>query len=232
MTAEVSNPNFTGANPDDVGNSDYDVAILFLDKPVTDIAPAPIGTESDWGTEYASTGCGVNRDQACAEAYAMGWGHYNYDHAHPVYPAWLQAGAFTLGSDDSCKSLVDGPNGMTRPPSSARSTRRGIRASRMATVVGRWRYLPQRVGADRRYEPLPVAATPMGQLPRRHERDRGNLGGWTNDPKLDRSPNEPSVSRGKNERERMADARERRPGFSASQPGPGAFRPHGSGERQ
>lgn len=110
VTAEVYNPNFTGANPDDVGNSDYDVAILFLDKPVTDIAPAPIGTESDWGTEYASTGCGVNGDQACAEAYAMGWGHYNYDHANPVYPAWLQAGAFTLGSDDWCKSLVDGPN--------------------------------------------------------------------------------------------------------------------------
>jgi secreted trypsin-like serine protease len=69
-----------------------DVAILFLDQPVTDIPPAPIAGPNDW----AKT------------AYAMGWGHINYSHDPNTYvnPTDIQAGMFTLASDAQCQSLT------------------------------------------------------------------------------------------------------------------------------
>jgi secreted trypsin-like serine protease len=104
VTAVVSHPSFTG-----FGTADYDVAVMFLDAPVTDVSPVPLGTSSDWGQEYAATGCGLNNyAEACYEGVATGWGHTNYDHANPVHPTQIQAGVLTLGSDAYCKFLIDG----------------------------------------------------------------------------------------------------------------------------
>jgi hypothetical protein len=71
----------------------YDLALLFLDRPVN-IPPAPIGlpTDGDFGEGLAT---------------AMGWGHVNYDHAHPQRTPYLKAADFALYNDDQCSYYFD-----------------------------------------------------------------------------------------------------------------------------
>lgn len=68
-----------------------DVAVLFLDHPVTTIAPAVFGaseTWSSWGT-------------------AMGFGHSNYDHETPVTDGHLRAADFVLYNDTQCHNSLN-----------------------------------------------------------------------------------------------------------------------------
>jgi secreted trypsin-like serine protease len=66
----------------------YDIAVLFLDRPVTTIAPVPIGTPDDWNSWGT----------------VLGFGHYNYDHdpKHQVYDQYLRAADFDMWGDDRC----------------------------------------------------------------------------------------------------------------------------------
>ena len=66
----------------------YDIAVLTLDAPVTNITPAVLGTSQDW--EHVG--------------YAMGWGHTNYDHNNPQNPRYLQAGRFRTWHRSSAKA--------------------------------------------------------------------------------------------------------------------------------
>jgi trypsin len=69
----------------------YDIAVLFLDRPVTNIPPAVIGAPTDWNTW----------------ATAMGFGHWNYDHNNPQYDQYLRAADYDLLSDAQCGSWFD-----------------------------------------------------------------------------------------------------------------------------
>ena len=73
----------------------YDLAVMFLDSPVS-TAPAVLGTSGDW----ADTGT------------ALGWGHYNLDHANPQYDSRLKAINLTMGDDDYCSFLSTGNDGV------------------------------------------------------------------------------------------------------------------------
>lgn len=64
----------------------YDIAVLFLDRPVTTVAPVPIGTPDDWN----------------AAGTVLGFGHYNYDHDHPLYDQYLRAADFDMWGDNRC----------------------------------------------------------------------------------------------------------------------------------
>ena len=64
----------------------YDIAVLFLDRPVTTIPPAPIGTPSDWNNWGT----------------VMGFGHFNYDHDNPQRDEHLRAADYDLLSDAKC----------------------------------------------------------------------------------------------------------------------------------
>jgi hypothetical protein len=72
----------------------YDLAVLFLDRPVTTIPPAVIGTPDDW----------------TPTATVMGFGHYNYDHQHPKYDQYLRAADFDLWGDTKCAPWFANPN--------------------------------------------------------------------------------------------------------------------------
>lgn len=69
----------------------YDIAVLFLESPITTIPPAPIGLSTDWNTW----------------ATAMGFGHSNYDHNNPVYDQYLRAADFDLLTDGQCAAAFD-----------------------------------------------------------------------------------------------------------------------------
>jgi trypsin len=71
----------------------YDIAVLFLDAPVTTIPPAVIGAPTDWNTW----------------ATAMGFGHFNYDHDNPRYDQHLRAADYDLLNDGQCASWFDEP---------------------------------------------------------------------------------------------------------------------------
>jgi hypothetical protein len=68
----------------------YDIAVLFLDRPVS-ITPAVIGTRTDWNTWGT----------------AMGWGHWNYDHANGQYDPYLRAANYDMLSDNQCAAYFD-----------------------------------------------------------------------------------------------------------------------------
>ena len=74
----------------------YDIAVLFLDRPVTTIAPVPIGTPDDWN----SVGT------------VLGFGHYNYDHdpANQQYDQYLRAADFDMWNDTKCGEAFVDPN--------------------------------------------------------------------------------------------------------------------------
>lgn len=102
VTAVVSHPGYTGES-----TANNDVAVMFLDRPVTDVAPAPLGTSKDWGQPSGQV-CGQYRNETCYWGEAAGWGHINYDHDHPINATALQAGWFILGSDSYCSFLING----------------------------------------------------------------------------------------------------------------------------
>lgn len=64
----------------------YDLAVLFLDQPVTDIPPAPIALPTEWAKS----------------ATVMGFGHWNYDHSNPQYDQYRRAADYDLLSDSQC----------------------------------------------------------------------------------------------------------------------------------
>ena len=64
----------------------YDIAVLFLDSPITTIPPAPIGTPDDWNSWGT----------------VMGFGHFNYDHNNPQYDQYLRAADYDMLTDKQC----------------------------------------------------------------------------------------------------------------------------------
>lgn len=71
----------------------YDIAVLFLDSPITTIPPAPIGQPTDWNTW----------------ATVMGFGHWNYDHGDPQYDQHLRAADYDLLDDEQCGAAFNEP---------------------------------------------------------------------------------------------------------------------------
>ncbi len=73
----------------------YDIAVLFLDSPVTTIPPATIGLPTDWSTW----------------ATVMGFGHYNLDHdpADRLYDEHLRAADYDLLGDNACGAAFNDP---------------------------------------------------------------------------------------------------------------------------
>ena len=69
----------------------YDIAVLFLDTPITTIPPAIIGATDDWNTW----------------ATAMGFGHFNYDHTNQQFDQYLRAADYDLLSDAQCAAFFD-----------------------------------------------------------------------------------------------------------------------------
>jgi secreted trypsin-like serine protease len=91
------------------GNND--VAVMFLNAPVTDISPVPLGNENDWGLPYGppyGSTCGQFQNETCYWGIAIGWGHTSYSHTNSTPAQTFQAGDFTLGSDSYCRFLIDG----------------------------------------------------------------------------------------------------------------------------
>ena len=72
----------------------YDIAVLFLDRPITTIAPATIGTPDDWSSV----------------ATVMGFGHFNYDHTNKQFDQYLRAADFDLWTDAQCAPWFADPN--------------------------------------------------------------------------------------------------------------------------
>jgi secreted trypsin-like serine protease len=70
----------------------YDLAVMFLARPVS-TPPAEIGVETD----FPDVGT------------ALGWGHYNYDHDHPLYDSRLKAVNLTTGGDEFCDYYINSP---------------------------------------------------------------------------------------------------------------------------
>jgi secreted trypsin-like serine protease len=67
----------------------YDVAIMFLKRPAR-VPPTPVAAPS----EQASGG------------YALGWGHYNYNHSAPQYQGPLKTAFMNWGSPAFCRSYT------------------------------------------------------------------------------------------------------------------------------
>jgi secreted trypsin-like serine protease len=101
VTGVASNPAYSGPE------AHNDVAVMFLNAPVTGIPTAPLGDRRAWGYPVGNV-CGTNQNETCYQAYAMGWGHINYNHDSPIDTAQLQAGSFILGSDPYCGFLING----------------------------------------------------------------------------------------------------------------------------
>ena len=70
----------------------YDIAVLFLDTPITTVPPAIIGATDDWNTW----------------ATAMGFGHFNYyNYTNQQFDQYLRAADYDLLSDAQCAAFFD-----------------------------------------------------------------------------------------------------------------------------
>src|SRR6185312_8055050 len=65
----------------------YDVAIMFLKRP-SRIPPTPIANEDEWSTS----------------GWALGYGHYNFDHQHRLLTPLLQTAQLYTGTNQQCQS--------------------------------------------------------------------------------------------------------------------------------
>jgi secreted trypsin-like serine protease len=72
----------------------YDLAVMFL-KRKSRFLPARIGNPDDWYQDDWPYGV------------AIGWGHYNYDHDHPLFTPRVKAINLSLGSDSECAGWIN-----------------------------------------------------------------------------------------------------------------------------